>query len=1553
MEPSKELVMTTLTCPFEGCPWTYNSMFGVDQSFQLVTVHIQSVHATEHPQPSSSTAKAPKLNPPSIDTGVDSETWRVFQVMWGQYCQGSQLREDLKSLQLFQCASDNLKRLLIQSNPAITNCSPEFVMNSMEKLAVIPTSRGATREELRSMVQGNDESIRTFSARVKGKAQICGFQMKSSCQCNTRVDYTQEVVKDVILSGIADPDIKMRVHDVLDDEEIDQKSVNDIIALIERKEKALQASRGASVSALSSFKKSQRQAPDASGFRRQAPKQTEKVPCPSCKRPYRKFNGKNTKAFNVCYECHRKSSRSRTIASNTILGDTPNGKDDDAALLQTTDVVSDVCVLTQYESNNFSQDKTVMCSIAFRGHPRVDLFVCPIGRSHSVAVTGIADTGAQSNVWGLDDFLRSGFDKSDLQTSDLKIMAANQQPLPIIGKLQCIIRGNSPNGEQVSCNAVIYISDAVSGLFISFATMICLRIVSPRFPVVGQHNADDSAEGSGQILGAVSTSELNLELNSGCPTQPCKCPLRSTVPERPKALPFAPTASNIPMMKKWLLDFFKASTFNTCPHQPLQEMSGPPVEIHMDPNAKPKVCHTPAPIPLHWQQQVKEDIQRDEALGIIEKVPYGEPVTWCHRMVVTRKHNGNPRRTVDLSPLNRYCRRETYASESPFHMARRVPPNVWKTVCDAWNGYHSVPLRESDKHLTTFITPFGRYRYTRAPQGFLSSGDGYNRRFATILDGLQNLERCIDDTVFYDSDLERHWWQTIDFLIQVGKAGVVLNPEKFQFAQKEVSFAGFKISSERVEPLPKYLDAIRHFPKPCNSTDIRSWFGLVNQLASYAQLRNLLEPFRPFLSPKVKFHWDANLDRAFSKSKEAIVEAIKDGVQIFEIDKPVCLRPDWSNKGIGYVLLQKHCRCVSLLPDCCKNGWRVVLTGSRFLSATESRYAAIEGEALAIVYGLEQTRYFTQGCSNLLVVTDHKPLVKVFGDRTLDEITNTRLFRLKQRTLQWRFEIAYSPGKTNCAADATSRHPCAVPSESALSLDDLKEAVIVATMNTDAVKVTSIDWDTMASETQKDKELSQLQTAIESGFQGEFSNISSYLRHKDSLFIQDGVVMFQDRVIVPLSLRPVVLDSLHSAHQGVSAMQLRAQSIVFWPGMTQDIADKRNRCRECNRNAPSQPATPSQPADPPTCPFEQIFADYFDFGGNHYLVAGDRLSGFVEVFLTRSGSSHSGAQGLIKCLRKWFRTFGVPKQLSSDGGPEFSAGITAEFLRTWGVVHRISSAYHPQSNGRAEVAVKAVKRLMRSNLGPAGTLDTDRFLKAMLHLRNTPDPDCGISPAEIVFGKPLRDNLMFTDYLNRAQYSKRWQSAWRAKEEALRARFIRTSEKINRHARALPPLSLGDKCFIQNQTGQHANKWYHTGSVVEILPFSKYGVKMDGSGRITYRNRRFLKKYTPASMSMPKHFQNLKVPHYLDRAPLVTTPPCEETPIADNVVVNHDSQPEIPPLDALPVTSQVDATPESEVQPQDASPLTPSVTLRQKKEPLMLRRLRDHNAPGLREIVPP
>ena len=309
-----------------------------------------------------------------------------------------------------------------------------------------------------------------------------------------------------------------------------------------------------------------------------------------------------------------------------------------------------------------------------------------------------------------------------------------------------------------------------------------------------------------------------------------------------------------------------------------------------------------------------------------------------------------------------------------------------------------------------------------------------------------------------------------------------------------------------------------------------------------------------------------------------------------------------------------------------------------------------------------------------MVVTDHKPLVRIFEDRTLDEIPNTRLFRIKQRTLPWYFRILYMPGSTNAAADAASRHPLPNYEVQLNTKEDLYEESITMAIHQEAEDLTTLAWETIVNETVKDPVLSELNRAIANGFVGAYNNIQPYMRFKDSFYVHNGAIMFNDRVVIPGSLRKLVLRSLHAAHQGVSTMLMRAQAIVYWPGMSKDLHDIRAGCKDCNQNAPSQATLPSEPSNPPLTPFEQIFADFFQFAGFHYLVVGDRLSGWCEVFPTPTGSSSSGARGLVKCLRRLFSTFGVPQELSSDGGPEFTASLTKDFLHRWGVKHRKSSA---------------------------------------------------------------------------------------------------------------------------------------------------------------------------------------------------------------------------------------------------------------------------------------
>ena len=164
-----------------------------------------------------------------------------------------------------------------------------------------------------------------------------------------------------------------------------------------------------------------------------------------------------------------------------------------------------------------------------------------------------------------------------------------------------------------------------------------------------------------------------------------------------------------------------------------------------------------------------------------------------------------------------------------------------------------------------------------------------------------------------------------------------------------MEFLGFEITQDSVRPASTYLQAIQDFPQPSDITGIRSWFGLVNQVAYAFSMTSVMKPFRDLLKPSSEFNWTETLQEAFEESKKIIVDAVKEGVMTFEMGRTTCLATDWSKYGVGFVLLQKYCDCKEKTPICCNSGWKLVFAGSRFTSGAESRYACVEGEAPAIV----------------------------------------------------------------------------------------------------------------------------------------------------------------------------------------------------------------------------------------------------------------------------------------------------------------------------------------------------------------------------------------------------------------------------------------------------------------------------------------------------------------------------------------------------------------------------------------------------------------------------
>ena len=345
----------------------------------------------------------------------------------------------------------------------------------------------------------------------------------------------------------------------------------------------------------------------------------------------------------------------------------------------------------------------------------------------------------------------------------------------------------------------------------------------------------------------------------------------------------------------------------------------------------------------------------------------------------------------------------------------------------------------------------------------------------------------------------------------------------------------------------------------------------------------------------------------------------------------------------------------------------------------------------------------------------------------------------------------------------------------------------------------------------------------------------------------------------------------------------------------------------------------------PQYPFQIICADYFALDGHHYLAVADRFSGWLLIY---HFPKEANAAQLIKVCRRIFSQFGVPERLDSDGGPQFISQDFNNFLALWGCHHRQSSVGYPQSNGRAEAAVKSAKRMVRDCTAADGSLDTDKVHTALLQYRNTPIQSVGLSPAQMLFFRDLKD-FMPSDPVHYQLHS-----SWLAKAEMREkqaAQTVNGSIKVQQDCspKALPPLNLGDQVAVQEYRQKNKGKWTLTGRIVDKKPFRQYSVKIDGSGRITLRNRRHLR---PIS----KHLQQTN-------RPWTVTTSIKRPVRQENVVTEESGQYQSAVSNnngrlAAPVVRESQG--DNGIEP------PPHMS---RRHPMALKRLQSHNSPGLKE----
>ena len=536
---------------------------------------------------------------------------------------------------------------------------------------------------------------------------------------------------------------------------------------------------------------------------------------------------------------------------------------------------------------------------------------------------------------------------------------------------------------------------------------------------------------------------------------------------------------------------------------------------------------------------MEHELQQMEATGVISKV--SQPTDWCAEMVVVQKKSGNVRICVDMKPLNKHVLREIHPMPHVDDTLAQLAGARIFSKLDANSGFWQIPLATSCRHLTTFITPFGRFWFNKLPFGISSAPEVFQKQMGKILEGLPGVLCHLDNILVYGTNMEEHDCRLKTVLEKIRSAGLTLNPSKCEFTKTSITFLGHVINDKGISADPQKLSAIKQMSPPTNVTELRKFMGVVNQLGKFSpKVAELSAPLRKLLSTKNAWLWGPEQETSFSDMiSELTTPTI---LKFYDPSALTKISADASSYGLGAVLLQSS-----------NSTWHPVAYASRAMTDTETHYAQIEKEALALTWACEKFSCYILG-KHIVLETNHKPLVPILSYKHLDNLP-PRVLRFRLRLMRFDYDVVHVPGKYLYTADMLSRSPLQnSPDENTLAQQQEVEYFIQAV--TSHLPASETRLNTYRQGQADDATVSKVITYCQSGWPHK-NQISEDLRPywaiRGELSLYDNLLLYGSRIVIPPKLCNETLAKIHQGHQGIQRCLLRIKSSVWWPGVSQAV----------------------------------------------------------------------------------------------------------------------------------------------------------------------------------------------------------------------------------------------------------------------------------------------------------------------------------------------------------------------------------------------------------------
>jgi hypothetical protein len=742
-------------------------------------------------------------------------------------------------------------------------------------------------------------------------------------------------------------------------------------------------------------------------------------------------------------------------------------------------------------------------------------------------------------------------------------------------------------------------------------------------------------------------------------------------------------------------------------------------------------------------QVLKKYIEENMAKGFIRKSTSsaGYPVLFAP------KKDGSLRLCIDYRKLNDITKKNRYPLPNIQELRDRLSGAKVFTALDLRGAYNLIRMKEGEEWKTAFRTRYGHYEYTVMPFGLTnapaSCQELINDALREYLDVF--VIAYLDDILVYSSNMTEHYEHVERVLEKLKEYDLELKPEKCEFHKEEVEFLGHMVGINGVRIGESKIKTIREWETPKTVKDIQSFLGFVNFNRQFIKdFSKIAIQLTKLTKKEIAWEWGEPQERAFQALKEA---CIQEPVLIaFTSGKPLRIETDASDLALGAVLLQEK-----------EGKWHPIAYHSRKFSEHEERYDVHDKELLAIVVALEHWRHYAEGCSELTIFSDHKNLTYFTTTKQL----NRRQVRWSETLGQYKFRIVYTPGKDNGRADALSRRH---------DIIGKKTEVHMAILQTN-----------------------------EDGSYGPSHECNNIMRIRPELPKE-----FEELVI-----RQHHDDASHG-HQGTARTVELIQRNYHFPNMRQKVERYIRKCIQCQKNKHATHAKygEAQAMELPTAPWEDIAMDFItDLPESADEVTGYKYNGILNVVCRFTKGAEFipfrkdfTAKQLAEIFKdRIYRYHGIPKTIISDRDKLFTSNFWQTFLAEAGVRRKLSTAYHPETDGQTERTNRTLKQYLRTYCNYKQNNWVSLLPMAQITYNNKVAESTGETPYYALHGK--HPNLFERNFPSvKAEAATRtleeMKEVHRKMQEIMKKKQLQQNENINKHRKTAPQLKRGDKVYL-------------------------------------------------------------------------------------------------------------------------------------------------------------